>query len=99
KLVFEIKENFQYEKLHLIFAVLSDKDAKKMLQIIWSITDNLIITESKSFRRYPYEKLYILAKKVKKEMKVGPPKIFKRKTISNSIDLAMKFSKENDLIC
>lgn len=99
KLVFEIKENFQYEKLHLIFAVLSDKDAKKMLQIIWSITDNLIITESKSFRRYPYEKLYILAKKVKKEMKGGSPKIFKRKTISNSIDLAMKFSKENDLIC
>lgn len=99
KLVFEIKENFQYEKLYLIFAVLSDKDAKKMLKIIWSITDNLIITESESFRKYPYEKLYTLAKKVKKEMKGGPPKIFKRKTISDSIDLARKSSNDNDLIC
>lgn len=99
KLVFEIKENFQYEKLYLIFAVLSDKDAKKMLKIIWSITDNLIITESESFRKYPYEKLYTLAKKVKKEMKGGPPKIFKRKTISDSIDLARKSSGDNDLIC
>jgi len=99
KLVFEIKENFQYKKLYLIFAVLSDKDAKMMLKIIWSITDNLIITESESYRKYPYQKLYALAKKVKKEMKGGPLKIFKRKTISDSIDLARKSSNDNDLIC
>jgi len=99
KLVFEIKNNFKYEKLHLIFAVFGDKDAKKMLKIIWPIIDNLIITESKSYRRHPYKKLYRLAKRVEEETGDNLPRIYRRKNISDSIKLALKIAKEDDLIC
>jgi dihydrofolate synthase/folylpolyglutamate synthase len=108
KLVSEIKENFKYEKLHLIFACFRDKDSKRILKILWPILnnlDNLIITESESYRRTPYEKLYEISKDVEKEMRSDPSKeykkvkIYKKDSISKSIDLALKLANKNDFIC
>lgn len=108
KLVSEIKDNFKYGKLHLIFACFRDKDSERMLKIIWPILnnlDNLIITESESYRRTPYEKLYEISKDVEKEMRSDPlkeykkVKIYKKDSISKSIDLALKLANKNDFIC
>jgi dihydrofolate synthase/folylpolyglutamate synthase len=108
KLVSEIKENFKYEKLHLIFACFRDKDSERMLKILWPLLnnlDNLIITENKSYRRTPYEKLYRISMDVEKNMRSDSSKeykkvkIYKKDSISKSIDLALKLANKNDIIC
>ena len=93
-----IKECFGNFRKVIIFAVLKDKDYKKMISSILKISDILILTSSNTERSLPVNEL---KKEVNRavEKSVIPAKIYKIDSISNSLNFALKNSKSSDIIC
>jgi len=85
-----LEEDFVYEKLILIFGILSDKNIQAILDIIVPISDTFVATKSQSNRAFNPSRL--------KEMIVKKEVIVKDK-ISDAIEFAQKIGKKNDLIC
>ncbi len=85
-----LEEDFVYEKLILIFGILSDKNIQAILDIIVPIADTFVATKSQSNRAFNPSRL--------KEMIVKKEVIVKDK-ISDAIEFAQRIAKKNDLIC
>jgi dihydrofolate synthase/folylpolyglutamate synthase len=103
-----IKECFNDFRKIVIFAVLKDKDYKKMTSSILEISDILILTSSKTDRSLYVDELEKEVKKaveIKKQNKeevdsgIMPEEIYKIDNISNSLNYALKISKSSDIIC
>jgi len=89
-----LKNIFNYKKMVLVFAVFSDKDYKKMVEIIAPLSNVIIITMMKSPRATPFSELY-------KEFLLYQCKenIFIEKDIPLAIKKALEVSERKDLIC
>ena len=85
-----LENDFVYEKLILVFGILSDKSVKEILDIIIPIADTIIITKSTNPRASDPSKL--------KDMIKGKDVILKEK-VSDAISYAKKIAKKQDLIC
>ena len=83
-------EDFVYERLILVLGILSDKNIQKMLDIITSIADSIIVTKSHNKRACSPSKL--------KEM-IGKKEVVVKDKISDAIGYAKKVAKKQDLIC
>ena len=85
-----LENDFIYEKLILVFGILSDKKIKEIIEIIFPISDIIILTKSKNPRAFDPYKL--------KDMFKGKEIIVKEK-ISDAIIHAKKIAKKQDFIC
>ena len=85
-----LKDDFVYERLNLVFGILSDKNVQEMLDIITPIADTIILTKSHNNRACSPSKL--------KEM-ITERDVVVMDEISKAIDYAKKISNKQDLIC
>jgi len=85
-----IKEDFSFEKLILIFGILSDKNIKEISDIIIPISDIVIATKSQTSRAFNPKKL--------KEM-IGKKEVIVKDRINEALIYAKKIAGKNDLIC
>ena len=102
-LVKDVSKNFNKKRIIIIFAVLKDKDCRRMISSILSISDILILTSSLNGRSLDFEKLKEETLKIKKLREKGgksiPFGIYNIDNIENSLNFALKISKSNDIIC
>ena len=89
-----LEELFSYNRLILVLAIFSDKDYKKMVQIISPIADLIITTKAKNPRATPPQ---VIAKEA--EQYINKNKIIATESIPQAINCALSNSKKNDLIC
>jgi len=89
-----LKEIFSYHRLILVLAIFSDKDYKKMIQIIAPKADLIITTKAKSPRATPSQEI---AKEAAQYIEKN--KIIVTEDIPQAINCALFNSKEDDLIC
>lgn len=89
-----IKNDFRFERLILVIGILSDKNIKKMLEIIVPISDIIISTKSSNNRAFDPRKILDIAIKIR-------PKIqfFEIEDINEAIIKAQNIAKNRDLIC
>ena len=85
-----LKDDFVYERLNLVFGILSDKNVQEMLDIITPIADTIILTKSHNNRACSPSKL--------KEM-ITERDVVVMDEISKAINYAKKISNKQDLIC
>ena len=90
-----LKDNFADLKKIIIFAVLKDKDYKKMISYIVPQSDILILTSSGTARSLDIDSLENEVYKLKKI----PKEIYKVDNIKNSLNFALNISKSNGIIC
>jgi len=102
-LVKNISGYFGKRRKIIIFAVLGDKDYKKMISSILGVSDILILTSSLNSRSLDIGKLQnevLKIKNLKAEKKKNvPSNIYSMDNIENSLNFALNFSKSNDIIC
>jgi dihydrofolate synthase/folylpolyglutamate synthase len=97
-----VDKYFPGRKKTIIFAVLSDKDYRRMIVNVVETADRLILTSSGSSRSLGLEKLKdevlgFADKKLKdRDM---PLEIYTMDTVENSLNYALKISGSNDIIC
>jgi len=89
-----LKEIFSYHRLILVLAIFSDKDYKKMIQILAPNADLIIATKAKNPRATPPR---IIAKEAAQY--IDQNKIIVTENIPQAINCALSNSKEDDLIC
>ena len=89
-----LKEIFPYQRLILVLAIFSDKDYKKMIQLIVPDADLMIATQTNNPRATPPQ---VIAKEAAQYMDKN--KIIVTENIPQAINCALSNSKENDLIC
>jgi dihydrofolate synthase/folylpolyglutamate synthase len=89
-----LKEIFSYQRLILVLAIFSDKDYKKMIQILAPNADLIITTKAKNLRATPPQ---IIAKEAAQY--IDEDKIIVTENIPQAINCALSNSKEDDLIC
>ncbi|MGB6371259.1 MAG: folylpolyglutamate synthase/dihydrofolate synthase family protein [Atribacterota bacterium] len=89
-----LKEIFSYHRLILVLAIFSDKDYKKMIQIIAPKADLIITTKAKSPRATPSQEI---AKEAAQYIEQN--KIIVTENIPQAINCALSNSKKDDLIC
>jgi dihydrofolate synthase/folylpolyglutamate synthase len=88
-----IENDFRFEKLIVVIGILSDKNIKKMLEIILPISDIIIATKSTNYRACNPNKMLDIA------MKISPKKqCFGIEYIKEAIIKAQNISKNGDLI-
>ena len=86
----------------VIFAVLSDKDYKSMIEGILEVADRLILTSSKNSRSLGLKDLEREVASIMEERKgTGkiPHKVYTIDTVENSLNYALKISDTSDIIC
>jgi len=91
KLVYNLSNIYNYEKLICVVAILFDKDFKLMIKNLGDIVDTFIITKSKSERASATEHLFKEAKKYSN--------VIIEEDVSSAIQLAKNLATENDLVC
>ncbi len=89
-----LEELFSYNRLILVLAIFSDKDYKKMIQIISPLADLIITTKAENPRATPPQ---VIAKEA--EQYKNKKKIIVTENITQAINCALSNSKKNDLIC
>jgi len=89
-----LEELFSYKRLILVLAIFSDKDYRKMIQIISPLADLLITSQTKNLRATPAE---LIAQEAAQY--VQPNKIIVTKNISQAIKCALRKAQPADLIC
>jgi dihydrofolate synthase/folylpolyglutamate synthase len=97
-----VEKYFPENKKTIIFAVLSDKDYRRMIKEVMGIADRLILTSSGSDRSLELEKLKAeVVSIVDKEQKGKdfPQEIYEMDTVENSLNYALKISGTSDIIC
>ena len=97
-----VEKYFPESKKTIIFAVLSDKDYRRMIREVAAVADRLILTSSGSGRSLELEKLKEeVVRIVDKEQKdkVFSPEIYAIDTVENSLNYALKISGTSDIIC
>lgn len=91
KLKFAVMEYFSYDKLIPVLGILSDKDIKKMVKTISTLSDRIIITKPDSVRAADPEI-------IKNEMKKYIRNISVKENVSHALDYAKSIAKKNDMI-
>ncbi len=89
-----LEEVFSYDKLILVLAIFSDKDYKKMIQIISPMADLIITTKAKNPRATPPQ---IIAQKASQY--ISQDRIIVTEDIPQAIKCALSNSHKDDLIC
>ena len=87
-----LREDFSYERLILIFGVLSDKDYRSMLKRLAPLADRLLITRPDTSRGMPAGNVASAAKRYRNEVEI----------VENGRDAlkrALAIAQKNDLIC
>ncbi len=92
KLTEYLKTAFAGRKITLVTGVLDDKSYNTMFKCILPVCSRVILTEAKSERSIPSEKLVVAAKKLIDDTTVI-------KDISEAIQFAEKVSGDGDVIC
>jgi dihydrofolate synthase/folylpolyglutamate synthase len=85
-----LENDFIFEKVIIVFGILSDKKIEEILDIIMPIADIIILTKSKNKRAFDPNKL--------KDM-IKNKEVIVKENISDAINYARKISKKQDLIC
>lgn len=89
-----LEEIFSYDKIILVLAIFSDKDYKKMIQVISPIADLIITTKAKNPRATPPQ---IIAQKAAQY--ISQDRIIVTEDIPQAIKCALSNSHKDDLIC
>ena len=87
-----LKKDYSYRQLIFIFGALADKNYRKMLQIIVSLTPKIIITQLKAPRAVPVADLERVLNKM------GYPVIV-TENVTKAIERAQAIANKQDLIC
>ena len=85
-----LEEDFVYEKLILIFGILSDKNIQAILDIIVPIADTIVTTKSQSNRAFDPSTL--------KEM-IGKKEVIVKEKIIDAVEFAKSIAEKSDIIC
>ncbi len=92
-----LEEYFPEKRKIIIFAVLKDKDYRKMIETVAGLAHILIITSTGTDRSLDID---ILEQEVLSvQPNKGPGKVYKIGSIQNSLNYALKISKSSDIIC
>jgi dihydrofolate synthase/folylpolyglutamate synthase len=97
-----VEKYFPGNKKTIIFAVLSDKDYRRMIKEVAGIADRLILTSSGSDRSLELDKLKAEAVSIvdkERKNKDFSPEIYTMDTVENSLNYALKISGTSDIIC
>ena len=89
-----LQNDFEYDKLIVIFGVLQDKNIIEMLDSILPFTDELIFTKSENPRASDPESISEIAKTTRFK---GKSKVID--TISDAVQFALISAKKSDMIC
>ena len=89
-----LEEIFSYQRLILVLGIFTDKDYKKMIQILAPNADLIIATKAKTPRAAPPQTIVKEAAQY-----INENKIMVTKNIPQAINCALSNSKEDDLIC
>jgi len=97
-----VKRYFEPNEKIIIFAVLTDKDYRQMIERVLQTADRLILTSSRNSRSLPLERLKeetdsVIGKYHDRSALAG--EIYAIDTIENSLNYALKISCTNDIIC
>jgi len=84
-----LEKDFVYEKLILIFGILSDKSVKEIIDVISPLADYIVFTKSKNSRALEPEKLIQLSGKKDAVIKAN---------IFDAIEQAKKLASKKDII-
>ena len=94
KLVETLNNDLSFNRLVLVFGVLSDKDVESMVSLVLPVSDVVIFTKSKNPRACNPKTLHNIAKKkgMEKEM-------YNFSTIPQALDFAHELLQKDDLLC
>jgi len=87
-----LREDFSYERLILIFGVLSDKDYGSMLKRLAPLADRLLITRPDTSRGMPAVDVASAARRYRNEVEIV-------ENGHNALKRALAIAQKNDLIC
>ncbi|MBN2072490.1 MAG: hypothetical protein JW770_00915 [Actinobacteria bacterium] len=105
KFLDNIRQYFPGKKIIVIFAVLKDKDFRKMIDKVIEAGNILILASSGSIRSLETGKLkkevdsVLTMKKRGRKSRVKAEEIYTVDSIENSLKFALKISGSNDIIC
>ncbi|HON58750.1 MAG TPA: folylpolyglutamate synthase/dihydrofolate synthase family protein [Smithella sp.] len=88
-----LKKDFSYHRLIFIFGALADKDYRRMLKKIISLSTKIILTPIQTTRAVPFGELLQTARGMMRDKPICA------KDAANAIALSMTLAKKNDLIC
>jgi len=97
-----IKEYFWDRKKTVIFAVLSDKDYPRMIEVISDVADRLIFTSSENSRSLELRDLkkeFVSIMDNRQDISKVPDEVYTIDTVKNSLNYALKISDTSDIIC
>lgn len=92
RLAVSLTGEFEYERLVVVVSILEDKDARGMLKILGAVADEVIVTENRSARSIPAERLgdYCRMERIGHKVEPGFPAAMK---------LAYNDAGTNGMIC
>ena len=88
-LVEALAEDFSFSRLVVVLAVLDDKDARRMLEILEPVVDAVVVTRNSSPRALDPDELAALAVDV-----LGPDRVDVALRLEDAIDAAMQLAEE-----
>ena len=80
-----LKDEFDFESLFAVVAILADKDAAGILRELEPVVNRLVVTENKSERALPKEELFTLAKSI-----FGSDRVFMETDLQSAITYSME---------
>jgi dihydrofolate synthase / folylpolyglutamate synthase len=83
-------ESFSFTDLVAVVAVLGDKDARGMLELLEPAVSRVVVTESASPRRLPVDELQVLAEEV-----FGDDRVFAEDRLDDALDTAVRLAEED----
>jgi len=86
-----MQASFRWEKLHLIFSIMEDKDVEGVLAPLANIADDIIVTRNDSPRAASVEQLVAAVRALGKDAQSVP-------NVADAISVAMERAEESDAI-
>ena len=80
-----LKDEFDFESLFAVVAILADKDAAGILRELEPVVNRLVVTENKSERALPKEELFTFAKSI-----FGSDRVFMETDLQSAITYSME---------
>ncbi len=85
-----LSDSFDFRRLVVVVAILADKDARGMLELLEPVADQLVVTENHSSRSMPADDLAMIAVDI-----FGPDRVTVETRLDGALDAAIRLAEED----
>ncbi len=85
-----VESEFAFRRLVVVTAILEDKDAAAMLEVLEPVTTDIVVTRNTSPRAMPLDRLVAVAEEI-----FGPDRVSRAGTMADAIELAVNLAESD----